>query len=281
MKFVIAAAGVLLLAGAAGAQEARVAWSRGPRAAVDAPRVFHATAAVNLPTAETLQRGFYQFEISHRFLPPFSGGVDQLWGLDGPVHIRLGFGYGITDRVLVTLARSNLHDNVDLQLKYGGIGSSAGSVPLRLAFVGGAAWNTDVPGQSGTRSRDFQLYAQAVLNAGPASGWAVGVVPTFLYNPYLEGDKAERALTLGLYGQRYLGRLLSLLAEWNIAEARYTYRHDGFAFGIELETGGHFFKIVATNSEALNPSQYVIGTYDSAAPENWRLGFNITRLLKF
>jgi len=263
------------------AQSPRVTWQRAQRADAEDVRVFHSTVAINLPTAETLQRGLYQFEISHRFMPPFSDGFDDLYGLDGPVNIRLGLGYAVTDRLLVTLARSNERDNVDLQIKYGSMSFGTNSHPVHAAIVAGVAWNTDVPWRSGTDRHDFQLYGQAVANLGVTSRWAVGAVPTVLYNSILESDETEQMLTLGLYGQWYATKLLSFLAEWNITEAGYYYRNDAAAFGIELETGGHFFKIVATNSTSLNPSQYVIGTNDKFDPDHWRLGFNITRLLKF
>jgi hypothetical protein len=272
---------IVLFSGIAHAQSERVGWTRANRSPREVTRIFHAPAAINLPTTETLQRGFYQFEISHRFVPPFSGGFDDLYGLDGPVNIRLGLGYAPTDHLLITLARSNVRDNVDLQVKYGRVSTGKSSLPVQGALVAGVAWNTDVPWHSGRYWRDVQLYGQAIVNFRPTSRWAVGIVPTFLYNSILESADVERALTLGVYGQWYLTRIFSLMAEWNITEAGYYYRHDAAAFGIELETGGHFFKIVATNSTALNPSQFVIGTNDRFEPDNWRLGFNITRLLKF
>lgn len=281
MKRILSLSTIILFSGIAHAQSGPVGWTRANRAPREVTRIFHATAAINLPTAETLQRGFCQFEISHRFVPPFSGGFDDLYGLDGPVNLRLGLGYAPTDHLLITLARSNVRDNVDLQLKYGRVRAGKGSFPVQAALVAGVAWNTDVPWRDGTNRRDFQPYVQAVINARPAPRWAVGVVPTILYNSILESEDIERALTLGVYAQWYLTRMLSLMAEWNITEAGYYYRHDAAAFGIDLETGGHVFKIVATNSTALNPSQFVIGTNDDFDPDHWRLGFNITRLLKF
>jgi hypothetical protein len=38
---------------------------------------------------------------------------------------------------------------------------------------------------------------------------------------------------------------------------------------------------MATNSVRLNPAQFVVGTPFSFAPDEWRLSFNITRLLSF
>jgi hypothetical protein len=70
-------------------------------------------------------------------------------------------------------------------------------------------------------------------------------------------------------------------AEWNAGENRGELEHDAGAFGIELETGGHFFKVFLTNSVRLNPSQYLMGTDFPFESSEWRLGFAITRLLSF
>ncbi len=53
------------------------------------------------------------------------------------------------------------------------------------------------------------------------------------------------------------------------------------SYGIELETGGHFFKIFLTNSQYLNSSQYLAGADIPVENNDWRFGFMITRLLKF
>ena len=57
--------------------------------------------------------------------------------------------------------------------------------------------------------------------------------------------------------------------------------YDAAACGIELETGGHVFKILLTNSVFLNPSQYLVGAEHRFKADEWRLGFNVTRILRF
>jgi len=84
-----------------------------------------------------------------------------------------------------------------------------------------------------------------------------------------------------LYGQYYVSSLMSLMVEWNVIEPGYYVKYDALAFGLELETGGHFFKLVFTNSTQLNTAPYLPGSVHSADPREWRFGFNITRLLHF
>ena len=74
---------------------------------------------------------------------------------------------------------------------------------------------------------------------------------------------------------------VSFLTEWIVSEAQAENANDGGTFAVELETRGHFFKIVLTNQTRLNPTQVLGGTPFDFQPDEWRLGFNITRILPF
>lgn len=251
---------------------------RAPQTAVPVT-VFHSTQALNLPTAETIAQGEWLFEISHRFLPEI-GDTDAFLGFDGPIRNRIGLAYGLSDRAQLTLQRSNLDDNVDLNLRVRAY-ERGGSAPLMLALVAGGAWNTEVPGRSDGDDRNFQYYFQGVANVGLGKRAAVGIVPTFVHNPYIREPDADDAFALGVNGALYLGEVVALVGEWNFTEARTDLRHDAGALGIQLETGGHFFKLEVTNALRMNPAQYPAGAASSFKPSNWHWGFNITRLLAF
>ena len=87
--------------------------------------------------------------------------------------------------------------------------------------------------------------------------------------------------TLGPHAQVYTSGALSFLGEWILSEAREGFANDAGTFGIELRTRGHFFKIVVTNQVLTNPTQFLAGTNNDFIADEWRLGFNITRLLPF
>lgn len=263
------------------AQERPRQWERRVEPTQSPVTAFHATQVINLPTAETLASGEWQFEISHRFLPAISGGSDVLWGLDGPVNMRLGLGFAPADRILVTLARSNLQDNWDLQLKWRPIEFRETPIPLLLALQGGAAWSSEVSGRESGDRGNFQYYGQLILNALLAERLAVGLVPSYLYNVQLERNDPVQDLFWGLGAQLFLSEVLSLNGEWTVGESLPDREHDVGSFGVELETGGHFFKIFLSNSVSINPSQSLSGSEFPFEPDEWRLGFAITRLLRF
>jgi len=272
----------VLLVSNASAQDSPVAWKRAS-APVEPPlRLFHSTQAISLPTAETPGRNVLQFEISHRFYPRFSDGFDVLYGLDGPAVIRLGLGYAPTDRLLVTLARSNSGGNVDLQGKYEILRLRSAPLPLKVALQAGGAWNTQKRfDRARGDARNFQYYAQAIFNTMISKRLAIGLVPSYLHNSSVDSATTEDLFAVGLHGQLYLNHVFSILAEWTPKlSGKAVLAHRPVSFGIELETGGHFFKIVATNSVYLNPSQYLDGTENAFGASELRLGFLITRLLR-
>jgi hypothetical protein len=251
-----------------------------PRAAA-AQAVFHSTQAANLPTAVLMPQGSWLFEISHRFDKEISSGSSDFWGLDGPAYNRLGLAYSISDRVTLGVLRTNVEDNYDVSVKVGALSSGPDPVALELAVLGGVAWNTDVFEVDGAEDNEMQAYGQLIANVLLGERVALGLVPSYLYNARLEDFDEESAFALGINGQIFLTGAMSFIGEWIVTEAAEGQEHDPATFGIELETRGHFFKLIITNQALLNPTQYLGGTPTQFEADEWRFGFNIQRLLPF
>lgn len=249
--------------------------------AVSAQDVFHSTQSANLPTAEIYPSGSWLFEISHRFGTPISNGAKDLWGLDGPVVNRLGLAYSAADRLALGAQRSNLEDNLELNAKVGIWSGGGDDLFVKVAAMGGVAWNTQVFEVDGAEDNEMQLYGQLILNARVGDRIALGVVPTYLRNPRLRDFDEEDALAAGIQGQLYVSSSISVLVEWLVSESRQDFEKDAGLFGIEIETRGHFFKLVLGNQYRLNPTQFLAGTPIGFEPDEWMLGFNIQRLLPF
>ncbi|MDZ7780962.1 MAG: DUF5777 family beta-barrel protein [Gemmatimonadota bacterium] len=246
-----------------------------------AGQVFQSSHAANLPTATTVPQGDLLFEISHRFTPRVADGAGALWGLDGPVINRLGLAYAVSDRAMVGVTRSNLEDNLELGVQGRLWRGGSEELPLALGGKGAVAWNTSPALVQGAEDNEAQLYAQLVLDAGLGERAAVGLVPTYLRNPRIRDVEADDAFVLGLHGHVALTANVNILGEWIVSEARRGQQFDTGTFGVELRTRGHFFKVVLTNQIRMNQSQVLGGSAAEFTPDEWRLGFNITRRLAF
>jgi hypothetical protein len=247
-----------------------------------AQQIFHSGQSANLPTAEILPQGSWLFEISHRFDAPFSNGSSDLWGLDGPAYNRLGLAYSAHDRVQLGILRSNVEDNTELNAKVALWAGGGDALPVKLATMGGVAFNTQVFELAGAEDNEVQLYGELLINALLGDRFALGLVPALLHNQRLRDVDAHPALVVGVHGQLYLTPSTSVLGEWLVTPERTDLEHDPATFGIEFQTRGHFFKLLVTNQAArLNPTQVLGGTRTEFTPDEWRAGFNITRLLPF
>ena len=249
-----------------------------PSAAQD---IFHSTQSPNLQTTSGLRAGSWLFEISHRFAPAISEGKDALWGLDGPVYNRLGLTYMPTPGVLFGIQRSNLEDNLELNAKARLLELQLGAVPVELAAVTGVAWNTDPVLLDGATDNESQFYAQVIIDALVTERIAVGVIPTWLRNPRIRDVDTSNALAVGVHGQVYLTRAVSVLGEWIFSEDIQDRGHDSGTFGVEFQTRGHFFKLLVTNQVLMNPTQYLGGSASPFEAGELRFGFNVQRILPF
>ena len=269
---------------------AQPSWKANTPAAAPRVELFRAIRTANYPTTETLYSGDFHYEISHRFLPPIEEGYKANFGFDGPANIRTSLSYGLSDRLMATLGRSNVLDNLDLQLQYRWLQFPQAPAPLVLALNAGLAWNTDMPAyvDRGAASRDnLQYYFQVVVNTLVDGKLGLGLVPSYLYNSSIFSVDRQYTLTLGTYVHYYFDRMWGIWVEYSPTLAGYQgiirrqpgRSHNSLAWGLSLDTGGHTFYIFATNNTRLSPAQYLVGAPEYAAPDNWRVGFGITRFL--
>jgi uncharacterized beta barrel domain-containing protein DUF5777 len=254
--------------------------------------LFRSVMTANYPTTEMLGRGDFHYEISHRFHPPIDAGYDANFGFDGPASMRTALGYGVTDQAMVTLGRSSVLDNLDLQVKYRVWQRQDEVLPLALAVNVGLAWSTDLPAivDRGKLDADnLQYYTQLVANALLLDGkLALGLTPSYLYNSAIFSVDTQYTLTLGTYGHYYLNDTWGVWAEYSPVLAGYQgvlmpgeigRSHDSLSLGLSIETGGHFFYLFTTNNTRLNPALYLAGAAEKISLGSLRVAFGITRYL--
>lgn len=241
---------------------------------------FWGTRLVNLPTTQTIDKHRVLFRISHRYFPAVSDGYDDFYGLDGPAVILLSLGYGISDNLSITLARSNRFKEVELSMKWLLFeqGSTRG-IPFSAALNVGGAVVTDTPeGEKAFQSENTKFNAQLSLSHRFSSAFSLLVVPAYSSNTNHWETPSEDTLSLGI-GARYMfPKDLSIIAEWIPILTGYKEESSGWGLGIEKKIGGHVFQVFITNSIGLTSAQFVPGGTLKLGDGDFRVGFNIFRI---
>lgn len=245
---------------------------------------FKTTRIINTHSAELLSAGTLDLRIQHRF-GTLNSGVNNLYGLD-EANMRLGFDYGIMDRLMVGVGRSNVNKELDGFIKYKLLWQSTGpkSTPLSAVLVAGSTLTT-APYADPTRTNFFSArmsyYWQVLLARKFSESLTLQLTPSLVHHNMVPTKEYKHDVySLGFGGRLKLTRRVSF--NWD-----YQYVFPGLlpkgyenfvAVGFDIETGGHVFQIMVTNSMGMNEKAFITGTTDKVSEMGLRLGFNLSRV---
>jgi hypothetical protein len=235
---------------------------------------------VNLPTTQTIDKGNVLFRISHRYFPAVSDGYDDFYGLDGPAVILLSLGYGISDKLSISLARSNRFKEAEVSMKWL-ILEQAGhkKIPVSAALNIGGALITDIEeGEKTFQSKNMKFNAQLSISHQFSDAFSLMFVPAYSSNTNHWEKAPEGTLSLGIGARFMFPKDFSIIAEWIPVLTGYKTDSAGWGFGIERKIGGHVFQVFLTNSIGMTSAQFVPGGNLKLQDGDFRIGFNIFRL---
>ncbi len=245
-------------------------------------QTFKGSRLVNGHTVETTGAGTLEFIFAHRF-GRLNGGAYELFGLDD-AFVRIGLEYGITDNLSVGVGRNSVDKTIDSYLKYKVLRQSKSGVPVTITAFGSAAYQTsprkeDAP--DGFQNSDRLAYTGQLLIARKfTSSFSLQLMPTIVHKNYVaDNTGANDQVAIGVGGRIKVSRSVSLNAEYYYRvnpDASTPYK-DALGFAIDIETGGHVFQIVLTNTRGMIERAFITETDGDFFDGDIHLGFNVTR----
>lgn len=246
---------------------------------------YKSTRLINLHTTEKVAKGALEFRISHRF-GTLNGGGYEFFGLD-QATIRLGFEYGISDRIMIGLGRNSFQKTYDGLFKADLLRQSTGekNMPISITYVGTAAINTLKlnAGQEKTFANRLAYTNQLILSKKFSEGFSFLLAPSWVHRNLVPAAEDKNDLyALGVGGRIKLTKRTSFNAE-------YIYRvpiknslffddsYNSLSIGFDIETGGHVFQLHVTNSRSMIEKGFIAETEGSWLDGGIHFGFNITR----
>ncbi len=245
---------------------------------------FKASRIINGHSVETVGRNNLDFMISHRF-DRLNRGFDDFFGLDAATN-RLGLEYGINDKLMLGLGRSSFQKVYDLFAKYKLIRQSSGAAntPLSVTLFTGYGLRTikTTPALSGSELSSYT--AQILLARKFSEEFSLQLSPTLIHrnNPDILTD-TRTVFATGIGGRMKLTKRTSLNGEYNYVfpnQIDDTYTNN-LSFSFDLETGGHVFQLLFTNSFGMTERQFITETTGKWGNGDIHFGFNISRTFSF
>jgi len=226
---------------------------------------FKATHIVNMQTVESPAAGSLNF------------------GLDNAT-LRLGLDYGITDRLDIGAGRSSFDKTFDGYVKYKLLRQTDGTdrMPVTVSALATISnYTLKYPEKSYLDATYRTAYMGQLLIARKFSRiFSAELSPTYLhYNLVPAAADKNDEFALGAGGRLKITKRMSINAEYNYLlpnQMVSTKVHNSFSLGWDIETGGHVFQLVFTNSQGLIESQYIGQTTGSWGDGGIYFGFNIS-----
>jgi len=244
---------------------------------------FKGTRIMNGQSIETRQKGVLEFLIQHRF-GRINTGIYEFFGLDES-NIRLGFEYALTDDLAIAVGRSSFEKVYDGYVKYRFLKQETGkkAAPVSMVFFVSGAIKTlrdYEPGDKPTTEDRLTYTSQLLIARKISPAFSLQLSPAYIhFNTVHTMNDPNDIVALGIGGRIKVSKRISINCEYyytfNPFESMDT--KNSLALGIDIETGGHVFQLIFTNSRAMIEKGFIAETTGDFFNGDIHFGFNISR----
>jgi hypothetical protein len=251
-----------------------------------ASATFKSTRIINGHSIERMPNGQLDFRISHRF-GEINTGAYNLWGLD-QANIHFSLEYGITDWVMVGIGRGTYEKTYDGFLKFSILRQSSGDrvMPVSISWLSSTSINSlKWTGSGSLNFWDRVAYVHQILIARKFNErFSFELNPTYVHRNMVATELDPNDVWALGAGMRFkLTKRFSFNAEYYYVipprnDYRSTETFNPLAIGVDIETGGHVFTIMVTNSLAMREEGFINNTTGDWLNGGVHLGFNISRV---
>lgn len=240
---------------------------------------FKGLQIVTLQSTKVPAKKDFYFVVSHRF-GSVKDGISEFFGLDNATT-KIGFIYGLNDWLSLSISRHTLLKVYDGNVKYR-IMRQSDKFPLELVGYHSLEMN------SSYREKDYpklefadrltytnEFLASRKINDAISLQLMAAYVHKNLYNPEIENDNQ---FAMGAGGRVKISKRLSLNLEYVYNFDQPDFYVNPLSIGMDIETGGHVFQLIFTNSQAMTESGYLTSAAGDWGEGDIFFGFNLYRV---
>lgn len=247
---------------------------------------FKSTRIMNGHSIERMPAGQLDIRISHRF-GRINSGAYEFFGLD-QANMHLSAEYGIFNWLMVGIGRGNYEKTFDGFAKFSVLRQSsvAKVMPVSLSVFSSAAikslkWSD--PTRTNYFSSRMSYVGQLLIARKFNQSFSLQLTPSYVHRNLVATELDPNDLyAIGAGGRMKITKRMSLNAEYYYLANPKSYMsqkvYDPLSVGIDLETGGHVFQFIFTNSVAMIEKGFIGETTGNWLKGDIHFGFNISRV---
>lgn len=238
----------------------------------------------NMQSTKLTAKGEWYMVVSHRF-GDITQGFNNFFGLDNALT-KFGGIYGVTDWLSLGTSRQTYHKTYELTAKYKLANQEISGFPVTIVGYNTIDINSEKrdPTMTGLKFNHRLAYTtQLLISRKFSDSFSFELTPIYVHKNLYDGIKDQKSTLLLGSGARYkVAKRLSVNIEYaarlNLPEESVSIYHNPLTLGLDIETGGHVFQLVLSNSQPMND----VAVYTNALGD-WNggsiyFGFNMYRV---
>ena len=247
---------------------------------------FKSTRVMNGHSIEKMAPGQLDFRISHRF-GPVNSGAYEFFGLDqATTHLSLE--YGILKWLMAGIGRGTYEKTFDGFAKFSVLRQSTGAkeMPVSVSIFSSIAirsqkWPTDTV--TYYFSSRLSYVTQVLIARKFNRSLSLQLTPSLVHRNLVPTELDPNDLfAIGAGGRIKLSKRISLNAEYYYVINQNPHSnpayYNPFSAGVDIETGGHVFQLLFSNSVQTIEKGFIGETTGQWKKGDIHFGFNISRV---
>ena len=247
-----------------------------------ASAAFKGIQIVNMQATKLAAKGEFYFLVSHRF-GDLTNGINNFFGLDN-AYTKIGGIYGVTNWFSAGISRQTYNKTFEFTGKFKLSNQEVDGFPITIVSYATMDVNTklsadEYPNLKGINRLAYTM--QVPISRKFSNSFSVEINPIYvhknLYDPIFE---KENQFLLATGGRYKLTKRLSLNMEYaaRLNAPEQTAFHNPLSVGLDIETGGHVFQLLFSNSQAMNDVAYFTNATGKWNGGGIFFGFNMYRV---
>ena len=245
---------------------------------------FKALQIGNLQSTKVVSKGDLYLVVAHRF-GYLKNGITDFFGLD-QANTKIQLLYGIKKNLQLGVSRDSYQKTYSGTAKYRLLKQS-NKLPLNVSLYGSIDVNSQLKKSvyPGLKQLDRFSYTAKMLAARRFSEkLSLQIAPIFVRHNLQDlnytKEQTHNQVLLGTGGRYKLSNRFSVNFDYvyNFTRNKNSLYLNPLTIGVDIETGGHVFQLLFTNSRASNDSSFLTETLGDWSKGQISFGFNIVRV---
>ncbi len=245
---------------------------------------FKALQIGNLQSTKVVDNAELYMVVAHRF-GTLQNGIDDFFGLD-QANTKIQLLYGLLPNLQVGISRDSYEKTYSGTAKYK-VFRQSNKVFANLSLYASVDINTQLQKSIYPElqiSDRFSYTAQILASRSFSQKLSLQLAPIFVRHNLQDLNytitPTYNQILLGFGGRYKLLKRLSFNLDYayNFSKNSNSLYYNPLTMGIDIETGGHVFQLLFTNSRASNDSSFLTETTGDWTQGQISFGFNIVRV---